>query len=275
MTSRAAGRLERALLADEPPTQTEGSIMSRLAGKVAVISGGASGIGLAVAQRFVKEGAYVFIFGRRREALDEAAPLIGANVTAIQADASRLEDLDRVADAVRRAKGKVDVVVSNAALVEQVPLPEITPDHYDRTFALHATPPLSLVQKLLPMMGRGGSIILVSSAMHYMGLANHSTYAATKAALRSYSRTWAAEVKDSGIRANTLSPGVVDTTMLESQATTPEEAVAIRKGYAAYTPMLRLGRPEELANAALFLASDESSFMTGSDMVVDGGVSNV
>jgi len=249
--------------------------MSRLAGKVAVISGGASGIGLAVAQRFVKEGAYVFIFGRRREALDEAAPLIGANVTAIQADASRLEDLDRVADAVRRAKGKVDVVVSNAALVEQVPLPEITPDHYDRTFALNARAPLFLVQKLLPMMGRGGSIILVSSAMHYMGLANHSTYAATKAALRSYSRTWAAEFKDSGIRANTLSPGVVDTPMLDSQATTPEEAVAIRKGYAAYTPMLRLGRPEELANAALFLASDESSFMTGSDMVVDGGVSNV
>ena len=249
--------------------------MSRLDGKVAVISGGNSGIGLAIAQRFAKEGAHVFIFGRRREALDEAVKLIGANVTAIQADASRLEDLDRVADAVRSAKGKVDVVVSNAALVEQVPLPEITADHYDRTFDLNAKAPLFLVQKLLPMMGRGGSIILVASAMHYMGLANHSTYAATKAALRSYSRTWAAEFKDSGIRANTLSPGVVDTPMLDSQATTPEEAVAIRKGYANYTPMLRLAQPEELANAALFLASDESSFMTGSDMVVDGGVSNV
>jgi len=169
----------------------------------------------------------------------------------------------------------VDVVLSNAALVEQVPLPEITPDHYDRTFALNAKAPLFLVQKMLPMMGSGGSIILVASAMHYMGLANHSTYAATKAALRSYCRTWAAEFKDSGIRANTLSPGVVDTPMLDSQATTPEEAAAIRKGYANYTPMLRLAQPEELANAALFLASDESSFMTGSDMVVDGGVSNV
>ena len=135
--------------------------------------------------------------------------------------------------------------------------------------------PLFLVQKMLPMMGRGGSIILVSSAMHYMGLANHSTYAATKAALRSYSRTWAAEFKDSGIRANTLSPGVVDTPMLDSQATTPEGAATIREGYANYTPMLRLAQPDELANAALFLASDESSFMTGSDMVVDGGVSNV
>jgi NAD(P)-dependent dehydrogenase (short-subunit alcohol dehydrogenase family) len=249
--------------------------MSRLEGKVAVISGGTSGIGRAIAQRFVKEGAHVFIFGRRREALDEAKRLVGANVTAIQADATRLEDLDRVAGAVRSAKGKVDVVVASAALVEQVPLPEITQDHYDRTFALNAKAPLFLVQKMLPMMGRGGSIILVSSAMHYMGLANHSTYAATKAALRSYARTWAAEFKDSGIRANTLSPGVVDTPMLDSQAATSDEAVAIRNDYASYTPMLRLAQPEELAGAALFLASDESSFMTGSDMVVDGGISNV
>lgn len=124
-------------------------------------------------------------------------------------------------------------------------------------------------------MGSGGSIILVSSAMHTMGLANHSTCAATKAALRSYSRTCAAEFKDSGIRANTLSPGVVDTPMLDSQASTPEQATEICRGYAAYTPMLRLADPKELAAAALFLASDESSFMTGSDMVVDGGVSNV
>ena len=244
-------------------------------GRVAVISGGNSGIGLAIAQRFVKEGAHVFIFGRRREALDEAVQLIGANVTTIQADASKLEDLDRVADAVRSAKGKVDVVVSNAALVEEVPPPEITPDHYDRTFTLNAKAPLFFMQKMLPMMGSGGSIILVSSAMHYMGLANHSTYAATKAALRSYSRTWAAEFKDNGIRVNTLSPGVVDTPMLDSQATTPEEAAAIREGYASYPPMLRLAQPEEIANAALFLASGESSFMTGSDMVVDGGISNV
>jgi NAD(P)-dependent dehydrogenase (short-subunit alcohol dehydrogenase family) len=249
--------------------------MSRLEGKVAVVSGGTSGIGLAIARRFAKEGAHVFIFGRHRDALDEAVQLVGPNVTAIQADASRLEDLDRVADAVRSATGTVDVVVSSAGLVEQVPLPEITPDHYDRTFALNAKAPLFLVQKMLPMMGNGGSIILVSSAMHYMGLPNHSTYAASKAALRSYSRTWAAEFKDSGIRANTLSPGVVDTPMLDSQASTPEEAAAIREGYANYAPMRRLARPEELASAALFLASDESSFMTGSDMVVDGGVSNV
>ena len=137
-----------------------------LAGKVAVISGGNSGIGLAIAQRFVKEGAHVFIFGRRREALDEAVQLLGANVATIQADASELEDLDHVADAVWSAKGKVNVVVSNVALVEQVPLPEITPDHYDRTFTLNAKAPLFFVQKMLPMMGSGGSIILVSAAMH-------------------------------------------------------------------------------------------------------------
>jgi NAD(P)-dependent dehydrogenase (short-subunit alcohol dehydrogenase family) len=249
--------------------------MPRLEGKVAVISGATSGIGLAIARRFVKEGARLFIFGHRPDALDEAVQQIGTNVTAIQADATSLEDLDRVADAVGSAEGKVDVVVSSAGLVEQVPLPEITPDHYDRTFALNARAPLFLVQKMLPMMGSGGSIILVSSAMHYMGLPNHSTYAATKAALRSYSRTWAAEFSSSGIRANTLSPGVVDTPMLDSQASTPEEAAAIREGYTNIIPMERLARPEELANAALFLASDESSFMTGSDMVVDGGVSNV
>lgn len=249
--------------------------MSRLAGKVAVISGGTSGIGLAIAQRFVKEGAHVFIFGRRQDALDEAVHLIGSNITALQADAARLEDLDRVADAVRSAKGRVDAVVSNAGFTEQVPLRDITEEHYDRTFNLMAKGPLFFVQKMLPMMGRGGSIILVSSAMHTMGLANHSTYAATKAAVRSYVRTWAAEFKDSGIRANLLSPGPVDTPIMDAQATTPEEAAALRKMYATYTPMLRLGHPEELAAAALFLASDESSFMTGSDMVVDGGVSNV
>jgi NAD(P)-dependent dehydrogenase (short-subunit alcohol dehydrogenase family) len=255
--------------------------MSRLQGKVAVISGGTSGIGLAIAQRFVNEGAHVLIFGRRQQALDKAVKLIGANVIAIQADASKLGDIDRVAEAVRKAKGKVDVVVSSAGRTEQLPLREITPEHYDYIFALNARGPLFLVQKMLPMMGRGGSIILVSSGMHYMGLANHSAYAATKAALRSYVRTWAAEFRDSGIRANTLSPGVVDTPMLADQSaspdkpTTPEEAAAIRQGYINYTPMLRLGHPDELANAALFLASDESSFMTGSDMVVDGGVSNV
>lgn len=249
--------------------------MSRLADKVAVISGGNSGIGLAIAQRFVNEGAHVFIFARRQAMLDAAVRRIGGNVTAVQADATKLGDLDHVADVVRSTTGKVDVVVSSAGVTESVPLRDITPEHYDRVFALNARAPLFLTQKMLPMMGQGGSIILVASAMHYMGLANHSAYAATKAALRSFTRTWAAEFKDSGIRANTLSPGVVDTPMLDDQASSPAHAAEIRRGYTAYTPMLRLAHPDEIANAALFLASDESSFMTGSDMIVDGGISNV
>jgi NAD(P)-dependent dehydrogenase (short-subunit alcohol dehydrogenase family) len=249
--------------------------MSKLEGKVAVISGGTSGIGLAIAERFVKEGAYVFIFGRRQEALDDAVKLIGGNVTAIQADAANLSDLDRVTDIVLKEKGKVDVVVSNAGFTEQVPLREITEEHYDRTFNLMAKGPLFLTQKMLSLMKDGGSIILVASAIHYMGLANHSAYAGAKAALRSFVRTWAAEFKDSGIRANLLSPGPIPTPIMEGQANTPEELAALHKHYASYVPMLRLGRPEEQAAAAVFLASDESSFMTGSDMLVDGGISNI
>jgi NAD(P)-dependent dehydrogenase (short-subunit alcohol dehydrogenase family) len=248
--------------------------MSRLAGKVAVISGGSSGIGLAIAERFVKEGAYVFIFGRRQDALDEAVKLIGSNVTAIQADAAKLDDLDRVTDIVRKAKGKVDVVVASAGFTEQVPLSKITEEHYDRTFDLMAKGPLFLTQKMLRLMGPGGSIILVASAGHYMGLPNHSTYSAAKAAIRSFVRTWAAEFKDNGIRANLLSPGPIPTPIMDAQANSPEELEALHKHYAAYVPMLRLGRVEEQAAAAVFLASDESSFMTGSDMVVDGGISN-
>lgn len=247
----------------------------RLKNKIAVISGGTSGIGLAIAKSFVEEGAEIFIFGRRQDALDEAVKFIGHNVTAIPADASKLPDLDRVADIVKKAKGKVDIVVSNAGFTEQVPLNEITEDHYDRTFDLMAKGPLFLTQKLLPLMGSGGSVILVSSAMHYMGLANHSTYAGAKAALRSFVRTWAAEFKDNGIRANLLSPGPFPTAIMEGQAKTPEKLAELHSHYANYVPMLRLGRVEEAASAAVFLASDESSFMTGSDLVVDGGISNI
>ena len=163
--------------------------MTKLKNKIAVISGGTTGIGLATAQRFVAEGAHVFIFGRRQAQLDEAAKLLGRNVTAIQADAANLDDLNRVAAAVRDEKGIVDIIVSNAAFVEQAPIDTLTPDHFDKTFNLNARGPVFLVQKLLPLMTGGGSIILVSSAMHVMGIPGHTTYAATKAALRSYART--------------------------------------------------------------------------------------
>ncbi|WP_118180115.1 SDR family NAD(P)-dependent oxidoreductase [Paraburkholderia phosphatilytica] len=249
--------------------------MSTLAGKVAVISGGATGIGLAIAQRFAAEGAHVYIFSRRRALLDQAVERIGRNVTAIQADATNLDDLDRIAETVRKEQGVVDIVVSNAALVEQAPIDTLTPEHFDRTFNLNARGPVFLVQKLLPLMTGGGSIILVSSAMHVMGIPGHTTYAATKAALRSYARTWAAEFKDRGIRVNLLSPGVTDTPMLDSQVSTPEEREALVNMYLSMVPIGRLGRPEEVANGALFLASDQSSYMTGADLMYDGGVGQV
>ena len=249
--------------------------MSTLAGNVAVISGGATGIGLAIAQRFAAEGAHVYIFSRRRALLDQAVERIGRNVTAIQADATNLDDLDRIAETVRKEQGVVDIVVSNAALVEQAPIDTLTPEHFDRTFNLNARGPVFLVQKLLPLMTGGGSIILVSSAMHVMGIPGHTTYAATKAALRSYARTWAAEFKDRGIRVNLLSPGVTDTPMLDSQVSTPEEREALVNMYLSMVPIGRLGRPEEVANGALFLASDQSSYMTGADLMYDGGVGQV
>lgn len=249
--------------------------MSTLNGKTAVISGGTSGIGLAIAQRFVQEGAHVIIFGRRQAQLDAAVKHIGHNVTAIQADAANISDLDRVAEAVRAEKGAVDIIVSNAALVEQLSIDAMTAEHFDKTFNLNARGPVFLVQKLLPLMPHGGSIILVSSAMHVMGIPGHTTYAATKAALRSYARTWAAEFKDRGIRVNTLSPGVTDTPMLDSQVSTPEERDGLVEMYLSMVPMGRLGRAEEVANAALFLASDQSSYMTGADLMNDGGVGQV
>jgi NAD(P)-dependent dehydrogenase (short-subunit alcohol dehydrogenase family) len=246
--------------------------MSTLAGKTAVISGGTTGIGLAIAQRFVAEGAYVFIFGRRQAQLDEAVELIGHNVTAIQADAANLDDLDRVAATVRAQKGSVDIVVSNAGYTEQAPIDTITPEHFDKAFNLMARGPVFLVQKLLPMMKGSGSIILVSSAMHLMGIPGHTAYAATKAALRSYARTWAAEFKDRGIRVNLLSPGVTDTPILDSQSSSREDLV---KFYRSMVPLNRLARADEMASAALFLASDQSSYVTGADLMADGGVGQV
>lgn len=246
--------------------------MPTLANKVAVISGGTTGIGLAIAQRFVAEGAHVFIFGRRQAQLDEAVEQIGRNVTAIRADAADLDDLDRVAAIVRDKKGVVDIVVSNAGYTEQASIDTITPEHFDKAFNLMARGPVFMVQKLLPLMTGGGSIVLVSSAMHLMGIPGHTAYAATKAALRSYARTWAAEFKDRGIRVNMLSPGVTDTPILDSQSESREDLVTM---YRSMVPLGRLARSEEMASAALFLASDQSSYMTGADLMNDGGIGQV
>ncbi|MEH1845274.1 MAG: SDR family oxidoreductase [Nostoc sp.] len=249
--------------------------MGALEGKVAVITGGNSGIGLATAKRFVKEGAYVFITGRRQAELDKATALIAKNVTAVQGDVTNLDDLDRIAAAIRSEKGIVDIIVSNAGLTEQALIDSLTPDHFDKTFNLNAKAPVFLVQKLLPLMIGGGSIVLVGSAMHVMGIPGHTAYAATKAALRSYARTWAAEFKGRGIRVNTLSPGVTDTPILDSQSSTPEERESLVNMYLNMIPIGRLARAEELASAAVFLASDQSSYMTGADLMDDGGIGQV
>lgn len=249
--------------------------MGALEGKVAVITGGNSGIGLAAAKRFVEEGAYVFITARRQAELDKAASLIGKNVTAVAGDLSTLEDIDRIATAVKDGKGVVDIVVSNAGLTEQGSIDSLTPAHFDKVFNLNAKAPVFLVQKLLPLMTRGGSIILVGSAMHVMGIPGHTAYAATKAALRSYTRTWAAEFKDRGIRVNTLSPGVTDTPMLDSQSEGLGRRESVVNMYLSMIPIGRLAQAVEIANAAVYLGSDQSSYVTGADLMADGGVGQV
>jgi NAD(P)-dependent dehydrogenase (short-subunit alcohol dehydrogenase family) len=249
--------------------------MSKLSGKVAVITGGSSGIGLATAKRFVEEGAYVFITGRRDAELQKAKATIGKNVTTVQGDASILEDLDRLYRIVKETKGHVDIVFANAGFVEHQTIDVVTPEHFDKTFNINVRGVLFAVQKALPLMKNGGSIILTASIVAVKGLPAHGVYGATKAAVRSFARTWTTELKDRGIRVNTLSPGATDTPIIDGQFTSKEQADAAKASFAGATPMGRLGRPEELAAAALFLASDDSSFITGIDLQVDGGLVQV
>lgn len=249
--------------------------MGALQGKVAVITGGNSGIGMATAKRYVEEGAYVFITGRRQAELDKAVTEIGKNVTAIQGDVTKADDLDRIASMVESQKGIVHIVVLSAGMTEQGPIETLTPEHFDKVFSLNAKAPVFTTQKLLPLMTEGGSIILVGSAMHTMGIPGHTAYAATKAAMRSYARTWAAEFKDRGIRANVLTPGVTDTPMLSDQAAGLGDRDAVINNYLSMIPLGRLAQAEEIASAAVFLGSDQSSYVTGADIAVDGGVGQV
>lgn len=249
--------------------------MSKLNGKIAVITGGSSGIGLASAKLFVEEGAHVYITGRRQAELDKAVAAIGRNVTAVQGDAASLEDLDRLYRLVRETHGRVDVVFANAGLVEHQTIDTVTPEHFDKTFDLNVRGVLFTVQKALPLMSRCGSIILTASIVAVKGLPAHGVYGATKAAVRSFARTWTAELKDRGIRVNSLSPGATDTPIIDGQFTSKEQAEAAKASFASATPMGRIGQPQELATAALFLASDDSSFITGIDLQVDGGLVQV
>lgn len=244
--------------------------MDRLNGKTAVVTGGASGIGFATAQRFVEEGAFVFVFGRRQDALDAAVAKLGPNAVAVQGSVTESADLDRLFAAVEARRGTLDILVANAGTGELVPLGEITPDHYDRTFDVNVKGLLFTVQKGLPLMREGGSIILTGSTTGEMGTPSFSIYSASKAAVRNFARSWALDLKGTGIRVNVVSPGPTLTDLaLDVVGKEAFEALG------ATTPVGRLGDPSEIAAAAAFLASSDSSFMTGGEVFVDGGLAQV
>lgn len=249
--------------------------MARLEEKIAVITGGSSGIGLATAKRFVREGAYVFITGRRQLELDSAKAEIGKNVTSVQGDVANLADLDRLYATVKAEKGMVDIVVANAGFIEHAQIADLTEAHYDKTLNIDLKGVIFTVQKALPLMTRGGSIIAVSSCVNSMGIPAHGTYSAAKAGVRALVRVWTQELKSKGIRANSLSPGATETPIIRGQFDSDAAADAAREAFANRTPLGRLGRPEEIAAAAYFLASDESSYITGIDLPVDGGLAQV
>jgi NAD(P)-dependent dehydrogenase (short-subunit alcohol dehydrogenase family) len=249
--------------------------VGKLDGKVAVITGGSSGIGLAAAKAFVNEGAYVFIAGRRQPELDKAKAAIGRNVSTVQIDVAKLVDLERLFGQVKAEKGGLDILVASAGFVEMAPMAAVTPEHFDKTFAINARGVFFTVQKAVPLMRDGGSIVLVSSGAHLKGIPFYVTYSATKAALRSFARSMAAELKDRGIRVNTLSPGAIDTPIIDGQFKTKEEADGAREMFKQMTPLGRIGKPEEMAKAILFLASDDSSYTTGADLVADGGMTQL
>ncbi|WP_246848017.1 SDR family NAD(P)-dependent oxidoreductase [Sphingomonas beigongshangi] len=249
----------------------EGEKMLRLADKVAIITGGNSGIGRATALRFAEEGAFVYIVARREAELAEVVAEIGDRAAGIRADITSMDDLDKVYARIAADGRRLDVVVVNAGRVERVILPEADADHFDRIFDLNVRGAFFTVQKALPILNDGASIIMVSSSLNVRGDPGCSVYNASKAAVRSLTKTFATELLPRGIRVNTLSPGPVDTPIIESQAPSPEAAAAFREYAAGVVPMKRMGRPEEVAAAALFLASDESSFSTGTELRVDGG----
>jgi NAD(P)-dependent dehydrogenase (short-subunit alcohol dehydrogenase family) len=243
--------------------------MGRLENKVAVITAGTSGMALATAKRFAEEGAHVFITGRRQDALDRAVAGIGRNVTGVQGDASNLADLDRLYSVVKKEKGRVDVLFASAGFGEFGKIGEITEEQVDKTFGLNVRGTLFTVQKALPLFSDGGSIILNGSIAGVKGFPAFSVYSASKAAVRSFARTWLVDLKDRKIRVNVLSPGTIDTPALDPLG---PDAKAM---FASLVPRGEIGRPEEIATAALFLASEDSSFVNGAELFVDGGTAQI
>ena len=243
--------------------------MGKLDGKVAVITAATSGMALATAKLFVEEGAYVFITGRRQEKLDDAVKAIGRNVTGVQGDAANLADLDRLYETVKKEQGYIDVLFASAGQGGREMIGSVTEEQFDTIFGLNVRGTLFTVQKALPMIRNGGSIVMNGSIASVKGMPGMSVYGASKAALRSFARTWLVELKDRKIRVNVMSPGPIDTSAMENM---PPE---MKEQFRSMIPRKELGRPEEIATAVLFLASDDSSFVNGSELSVDGGLAQI
>jgi NAD(P)-dependent dehydrogenase (short-subunit alcohol dehydrogenase family) len=251
-------------------------IMKKLEGKIAVITGGSSGIGLATAQQFVTEGAHVFITGRRQSELDEAVKQIGENVTGVQGDVSNLGDLDRLYDTVKEQKGRIDVLFANAGILEVARLESISEAHFDKMLSVNVKGVLFTVQKALPLFKDGGSIILTGSVNSSKAFEGSSVYSATKAAVRSFARSFTVDLKSHKIRVNVVSPGPTETPMTRSSISDfGVDGEQIKKSLVAAIPLGRMGSPGEVANVVLFLASDDSSFVTGIELFVDGGMAQI
>jgi len=248
----------------------------KLADKVGLVTGGSSGLGLAAAKRFVEEGAYVFITGRRQPELDAAAKAIGNNVTAIRNDVSNLADLDRLFAAIKQQKGRLDILFANAGGGAFVPLEQVTEAHFDKYFGINVKGTLFAVQKALPLMPPGSAIVINGSMVSIKGIPAFGVYAATKAALRSFARTWSVDLKGRNIRVNVISPGTVITPGYKTElGLTDEQLEQFKAQAAATTPLGRTGTPDEIAKAVLFLASDDSSFVNGIELFVDGGAAQI
>jgi NAD(P)-dependent dehydrogenase (short-subunit alcohol dehydrogenase family) len=248
----------------------------RLVGKIALVTGGTSGLGLATAKRFVSEGATVVVTGRRQPELDAAVKELGANALGVRGDVSVLSDLDRLYATIREAYGRLDVLFANAGGGSFLPLGEITEEQFDKYFGINVKGTLFTVQKVLPLMSAGGSIVLNGSVVSVKGVPGFSVYAATKAALRSFARTWAVDLKGKNIRVNVVSPGVVVTPAYKSDLGLSDAQIKQFEAQgAAAAPLGRVGTPDEIAKAVVFLASDDSSYITGADLFVDGGAAQI